>query len=157
MSTHRVLLPALLATLGCNTFIQNPGLYELEPVEVLRDDCSLLSPGMDFWDGSLLISGQVVRMVDFELLNMQLIGRFLAGGETFTVDGSVANAKVIVNGQECLLDQVSVHIDAATVCESEFKGTLRVRYEARRPDSCVCELWAKFNAVQDSLTCAANP
>jgi hypothetical protein len=28
-----------------------------------------------------------------------------------------------------------------------------VRYEARRPDSCVCELWTSFEAVQDGLRC----
>jgi hypothetical protein len=154
--TRRLLLPALLASLGCNTFVQNPGDYEMEPVELLRDDCHLLPPSTDFWDGSLLITGQVVRM-EFDLLKTQLVGRFLADGEKFTVDGSVANATVIANGQECLLDQVSVHIDATTVCETEFNGTLRVRYEARRPDSCVCELWATFNAVQNERPCSSKP
>ncbi|WP_225412073.1 hypothetical protein [Stigmatella hybrida] len=156
MPIRRLPLFALLATLSCNTFLQNPGAYELEPIEVLRDDCNLLPPGSDFWNGFLVISGQVVRM-DFDLLRMQLIGRFLAGGEMFTVDGSVANAQVTANGQECLLDQVSVHIDATTVCETEFNGTLRVRYEARRPDSCVCELWATFNAVQNGRSCSSRP
>jgi hypothetical protein len=122
----------------------------------MRDDCGLLASPEALWDGSLLITGQVVR-VDFELLDMQLVGRFLAGGETFSVDGSVANATAIANGQECLLDQVSVHLEGTTVCASQFNGTLRVRYEARRPDSCVCELWTRFEAVQESATCPVEP
>ncbi|HEX8702073.1 MAG TPA: hypothetical protein VF815_24800, partial [Myxococcaceae bacterium] len=80
-------------------------------------------------------------------------GRFLAGGESFAVAGTVANASVIANGQECLVDQVNVHLQGTTVSATEFNGTLRLRYEARRPDSCVCELWARFEAVQDSATC----
>jgi hypothetical protein len=156
VSTRRLLLPLLLLTvglsLGCNSFVQNPGRYELRATEVFRDDCGLLSSPESLWDGSLLITGQVVRM-DFELLEMQLVGRFLASGENFAVDGSVANATAIANGQECLLDQVSVHLEGDTVCATQFNGVLRVRYEARRPDSCVCELWARFDAVQESLRC----
>jgi hypothetical protein len=156
VSTRRFLLPSLLSTvglaLGCNTFIQNPGPYEMRAIEVMRDDCSLLRSPEALWDGSLLITGQVIRM-DFELLDMQLVGRFHAGGESFAVDGSVANATVVANGQECLLDQVSVHLEGRSLCATQFNGTLRVRYEARRPDSCVCELWARFDAVQDSARC----
>jgi hypothetical protein len=32
-----------------------------------------------------------------------------------------------------------------------------VRYEARRLESCVCELWARFTAVQDSASCEEQP
>jgi hypothetical protein len=158
VSTRRFLLPLLLLTvglsLGCNSFTQNPGHYDLRATEVFRDDCNLLPPSDPdaLWDGSLLITGQVVRM-DFELLEMQLVGRFLASGERFAVDGSVANAETLINGETCLLDQVSVHLEGDTVCATQFKGVLRVRYEARRPDNCVCELWARFDAVQDSLRC----
>jgi len=156
VSTRRFLLPLLLLTVGlslsCNSFVQNPGHYAIRATEVFRDDCGLLSSPESLWDGSLLITGQVVRM-DFELLEMQLVGRFLASGEKFAVDGSVANATAIANGQECLLDQVSVHLEGDTVCATQFNGVLRVRYEARRPDSCVCELWARFDAVQESLRC----
>jgi hypothetical protein len=156
VSNRRLVLSSLLLTvglsLGCNSFVQNPGHYELRATEVFRDDCGLLASPEALWDGSLLITGQVVRM-DFELLEMQLVGRFLASGDNFAVDGSVANATAIANGQECLLDQVSVHLEGDTVCATQFNGVLRVRYEARRPDSCVCELWARFDAVQESLRC----
>ena len=160
VSTRRFLLPVLLLAAGlflsCNSFVQNPGHYNLRYVDKFRDDCGLLSGEESLWDGSLLITGQVVRM-DFELLEMQLVGRFLESDDRFTVDGSVANATVDVNNEECLLDQVSVHLEATTVCATQFKGTLRVRYEARRPDRCVCELRATFDAVQDSAPCEVLP
>jgi hypothetical protein len=160
VSTRRFLLPCLLLTAGlclsCNTFVQNPGHYDMRAVEVYRDDCGLLRSPEALWDGSLLITGQVVRM-DFELLEMQLVGRFLESDDRFSVDGSVANATAVANGQECLLDQVSVHLEGTTVCATQFNGTLRVRYEARRPDNCVCELWARFEAVQDSARCESQP
>jgi hypothetical protein len=156
VSTRRLLLPSLLLAVGlclsCHAFPQNPGHYEMRATEVYRDDCKLLPSPEELWDGSLLITGQVVRM-DFELLDMQLVGRFLESGESFAVDGSVANAAAVANGQDCLLDQVSVHLEGATRCATQFDGTLRVRYEARRPDSCVCELWTRFEAVQDSAPC----
>lgn len=161
------LLSAVGLTLGCNDFVQNPGAYTMRPVERMRDDCNLLPDLEKTWDGSLVITGQVVRMgLDLDLLKpeddeqpteVQLVGRFLASGERFAVDGSVANATVFFNGQDCLLDQVSVHLEGTTQCATAFDGTLRLRYEARRPDSCVCELWARFEAVQDSATCPVNP
>ena len=160
MSTRRLLLPALLLSAGlcasCHSFPQNPGHYDIKATEVYRDDCSLLRSPEALWDGSLLITGQVVR-IDFELLEMQLVGRFLESGSSFAVDGSVANATATANGQECLLDQVSVHLEGDTVCETRFDGTLRVRYEARRPDQCVCELWARFEAVQNGERCEQQP
>ncbi|WP_224245928.1 hypothetical protein [Hyalangium gracile] len=164
MSTRRFLLPALLLSVGlcvsCNEFPQNQGHYTLQSTEIYRDDCNLL-PSVDddphaLWDGSLLITGQVVRM-DFELLEMQLVGRFLESGDSFSVDGSVANATVKVNREICLLDQVSVHMEGTTVCRTRFDGVVRVRYEARRPDQCVCELWANFQAVQNEETCEEQP
>jgi hypothetical protein len=162
VSTRRSVLPCLLIAMGlclsCNTFPQNQGHYDLRITEKYRDDCSLLpndNPDA-LWDGSLLITGQVVRM-DFELLEMQLVGRFLESQDSFSVDGSVANATAIANGQECLLDQVSVHLEGTTVCRTRFDGVLRVRYEARRPDQCVCELWATFEAVQNGEACEEQP
>jgi hypothetical protein len=161
VSTRRSLLMCLLVAGGlctsCHTFPQNPGHYDLRATEVYRDDCGLLPSDEALWDGSLLITGQVVRM-DFELLDMQLVGRFLESGNSFAVDGSVANATATANGQECLLDQVSVHLEADTAsCPTQFNGTLRVRYEARRPDQCVCELWARFEAVQNGARCEEQP
>ena len=136
------------------------GCYEMTATEVLRDDCGLLRSPESLWDGTLQLSGQVVRM-DYELLDMQLIGSFLWNTDAFAIDGTVANVSVPVDGQQCLLDQATVHMEGEPEEDvfDRFSGVLRVRYEARRPDSCVCELWTRFAAqhVQDSATCSGEP
>jgi hypothetical protein len=136
------------------------GCYELTATEVLRDDCGLLPTPESLWDGTLQLTGQVVRM-DYELLDMQLIGTFLWNTDAFAVDGTVANVSVPANGQQCLLDQATVHMEGEPEGDAfdRFSGVIRVRYEARRPDNCVCELWTRYSAqlVQDSATCADEP
>ncbi|XXF75911.1 hypothetical protein P2318_23010 [Myxococcaceae bacterium GXIMD 01537] len=149
-------------TLSCGrAYPLDPGCYEMTATEVLRDDCSLLASPEALWNGSMQLSGQVIRM-DYELLNMQLIGSFLWNTDAFALDGTVANVFAPANGQQCLLDQVNVHMEAEPPNNgsfTRFDGVVRVRYEARRPDSCVCELWARFKAqhVQDPSTCSVAP
>jgi hypothetical protein len=137
---------------GCLPFPQEQGDYVLTPVEVYRDECGLAASNRDQLQGTLQITGRVVSM-DFKLLDSHLTGYFLEGGEDFAIDGSVVNAVAEVNGQSCLLDQVKVHLEGTTLCESQFNGELRVRYEARRPDTCVCQLWMRYEAVKDSKRC----
>ena len=153
------LLACLLTTLvaACSGQEQKDGLYRFEALEVFRDDCQLLASPEALWDGELLLSGRVIRM-NYGLLDMQLIGSFLESSlleksANFTLDGSVANVTARTNGQECLLDQVSMHLEGVTECPGEFTGSLRVRYEARRPDSCVCELGTRYRAVHESGGC----
>jgi len=148
------LVPSLLvaAMAGCLPFPQEQGDYVLTPVEVYRDECGLAASNRDQLQGTLQITGRVVSM-DFKLLDSHLTGYFLEGGEDFAIDGSVVNAVAEVNGQSCLLDQVKVHLEGTTLCESQFNGELRVRYEARRPDTCVCQLWMRYEAVKDSKRC----
>ena len=52
------------------------------------------------------------------------------------------------NGRECLLDLVSVHMEAETESPTVFSGTVRVRYESRDTEACRCEMWASFRAEQ---------
>jgi hypothetical protein len=152
---------ALTPGLGCTrAYLQNEGRYEFKAVEVLRDDCSLLSSPEDLWDGELSISGEVVRM-EYGLMDMQLVGSFLEGGSTdddaFMLDGSVANASLTANGVECIVDQVTVHLEATTQCATEFNGVLRVRYEPRaQQPGCACQLWVRYQAVQGKA-CASAP
>jgi hypothetical protein len=126
--------------------------------EVLRDDCAMLSSPEALWGGTLKISGEVVRM-DYGLLDIQLMGFFLDGGaddeDAFSMDGSVTNASLTANGQQCFVDQVTVHLEGTTQCATRFDGVLRVRYEPRVHQSgCSCELWVRYQAVQNSYSCA---
>ncbi|HYO59448.1 hypothetical protein [Archangium sp.] len=168
MAATRLFRPLLMSALaltlgvGCTrAYLQNEGPYELTAVEVLRDDCALLSSPEDLWDGEIFISGEVVRM-NYGLMDMQLVGSFLEGGSTdddaFTLDGSVANASLTTNGLECIVDQVTVRMEATTQCATEFKGVLRVRYEPRAQQSgCACQLWVRYQAVQNSSPCTSAP
>ncbi|HEY0097085.1 MAG TPA: hypothetical protein VGB96_22345 [Archangium sp.] len=148
---------------GCTrAYLQNEGPYEFTAVEVLRDDCAMLSSPEALWDGQLSISGEVLRM-SYGLMDMQLVGSFLGGGteedDAFSLDGSVANASLIANGRECIVDQMTVHLEGTTQCATEFDGVLRVRYEPRPQQyaGCACELWVKYEAVQNSSPCAKVP
>lgn len=123
------------------------GAYALTATEIIQDDCGLLESPEALWDAEFESFGDVVRM-DFDLLDLKLVGSYLDAVERFTVDGSVANATTSVgSGDECLLDRVSVHLEAVTLDEASFEGTIRVRYEAQSPDTCICQLLAKYGAV----------
>jgi hypothetical protein len=138
---------------GCLPYAQDSGDYVFTPVEIYRDDCGLAAASGDQFTGTLQITGRVVRL-DFSLLDSQLIGYILEGsGDDFAIDGSVVNAVAEVRGQECLLDQVDLHLEGTTRCQTQFDGELRVRYEAERSDACVCELWLRYEAVKDSNRC----
>ncbi|MBZ4417045.1 hypothetical protein K8638_11160 [Myxococcus sp. RHST-1-4] len=155
LGRFRLLVPALLVVgmSGCLPYAQEQGDYVFDPVEIYRDECGLAESNREQLRGTLQITGRVVRL-DFDLLDSELIGYFLDEGEDFSIDGSVVNASTQVRGQECLLDQVNLHLEGTTQCETQFDGVLRVRYEAQqRPDACVCELWMRYEAVKDSKPC----
>ncbi|NMO20789.1 hypothetical protein HPC49_20570 [Pyxidicoccus fallax] len=153
LGRFRLLVPALLVAgmSGCLPYAQEQGDYVLTPVEIYRDECGLAANREPF-RGTLQVTGRVVRL-DFSLLDSELIGYFLDEGDDFSIDGSVVNASAEVNGQECLLDQVNIHLEGKTRCETQFDGTLRVRYDTQRPDECVCELWLRYEAVKESKRC----
>lgn len=155
---HLLALLALLAGTRCsNAYLQNEGRYELSLTELMRDECGLLPPEGRLWGGSLRMAGTVVYM-DFDLLDMKLIGFFREGGEDrFLLDGSTPSAQVMANGRECRVDQVTVRLEGATRCPTQFEGTLRVRSETSREPECACELWARFRAVQGGAVCAGAP
>jgi hypothetical protein len=153
---------SLILGTGCTrAYIQNEGPYELKAVEVLRDDCAMLSSPESLWDGTLHISGQVVHM-DYGLMDMQLVGSFLEGGaaddDAFALDGSLANASLTANGSQCIVDQVTVRLEGTTQCATEFDGVLRVSYAPRpQQTACACELWVRYQAVQNASPCFSAP
>ena len=160
---------ALSLGVGCtNAYLQNEGPYEITAVEVIRDDCFLLdatrtSSVKESWDaGELIITGEVIRM-NYELMDMQLIGAFLEGGsmddDGFMLDGSVANASFTTgDGTQCTVDQATVHLEATTQCATQFDGVMRMRYEPRvQQPQCACEVWMRYQAVQGGRSCTIAP
>lgn len=170
MAATRLFRPLLLSALaltpgvGCTrAYLQNEGDYEFKVEDVLRDDCGLLGTSEDLWDGTLYISGEVVRM-RYGFMDALLVGRFLDGSsaddDAFSLDGSVTNASVTASdGTECIVDQVTLHLEGTTHCPTEFGGVLSVRYEPRVPRAgCACQLWVRYQAVQQNArSCAPAP
>jgi hypothetical protein len=155
--TLALLLAALALGPSCTrAYLQNEGPYVLTAVEELRDECGLLSSPEALWDVRLQLTGDVVRM-DSELMDMQLIGSFFEGGDdAFYLDGSVSHTLVVVEGRECVVDQVTMRLEGTTQCSTQFNGVMRVRYESRH-QACECELWTTFRAVQNDAPCSAGP
>ena len=159
-----LLLCALAGSAACtNAYPQQPGEYALSATEEIVDDCGLLASPEALWDAEVLIAGNTVRM-DFGLFEEQpgsggieLVGFFLGVDDRFTVDGSVANVSTQARGQQCLLDNATVHLDGRTDCPTQFSGTLRVRYESRRNAACNCELGVRYTARQPQSSCEPAP
>jgi hypothetical protein len=133
---------------------QGDGPYAFTAVDVLRDDCGLLPSNEGLWDGELRTAGDVLYMRYGLMEDMNLVGFFLGGGggKDFMLDGSVSNVLVAArNAEQCLVDQVTVHLEGSTLSSTEFEGVLRLRYEPRPQDvvGCACELWVTYRAVQN--------
>ncbi len=80
--------------------------------------------------------------------SLRLVGIYRDGVEEMTLDGSISNSTSIVRGRECLLDTISLHLDATTIDSSSFGGAMSISYEARQPDECTCRLWFKYEATK---------
>ncbi|MBX7101725.1 MAG: hypothetical protein K1X89_28680 [Myxococcaceae bacterium] len=137
-------LLVLSAACGRHHTLQD-GTYAFSLKESLRDDCNFTgAPGV-LSQGALKTTGHVVAL-DYGLFGIDLNGNYLADVERMTLDGSAANVNTQVNGGECLLDLVGLHLDGATTSSTSFEGIMAVRLDARRPDRCVCEVWFKYVA-----------
>ena len=153
---------ALSLTSGCTrAYLQNEGRYEFSAVDVLRDDCGLISTPESLWDGSLSISGEVVRL-DSDWRHLRLIGAFLQGGPdadvSFSLDGTESNAAITLEAGECIADQISVHLEGTTQRATRFVGVMSVRIEPRvQQPWCACQLWVTYQAVQNASSASSFP
>lgn len=138
---------AMMLVAGCRSHVQDEGTYAFTATEVLRDDCQLLGTSAALWDGTFSLHGDTVQMV-YGLEDAHLAGNYREDSEQFELDGTVGQVTRQVENQQCLLDQIDVHLDALTDSPNRFHGTLDVFYEASRPETCVCKLWVTFNAVK---------
>ncbi|MHB8872595.1 MAG: hypothetical protein ACYC8T_02810 [Myxococcaceae bacterium] len=129
--------------------VQSAGPYLLTLQRVVKDECNLAQePAVGRLN--LTVAGNKVHG-DYALFGLRLEGSFLASSiftsaEGFSMDGTVANVTTQVNGQECLLELVTVRLEGTTRSADSFEGNLSVRLDTRKPESCVCELWATYQA-----------
>jgi hypothetical protein len=139
-------LVAVLGLAGCGrTHPLTDGEYVFTVKEVLRDDCGLGDAALVLTPARLVTTGHVVRL-DFAPPGTQLIGTYKSRIEEMTLDGTIANFNTIVRGRECLVDAVTLHLDAETTGPSSFKGAMSIAYDARQPDECVCRFWFLYEA-----------
>ena len=120
---------------------------------VIRDECSLSAILGVRWEGTFYFSGDIAWLqMDDLLYGTQLVGGFLYGVEQFKLDGTVSNVTGSTNRVDggvpvdCLVDNVALNFNGTTDQPNRFHGTVRVKYESTNP-SCVCELWAEYQAV----------
>lgn len=156
MSRLGVATALLVICLGCGrTHIQEEGAYDFRATEVIRDECGLLPGGAGpMWGGKLILSGDLARLND-DLFGIEMVGAFLVREEAFTADGSAANVTTDVNGKDCLVDLVNLHMDAQTVSATEMTGTMRISFETQYQSACACQTWLSFRATRDLGTPAA--
>lgn len=151
---YPVLLLAVLALLGagCRVGDQAAGLYDFTASSVERDECLMNPAGVPLPSGELFSTGNWIY-IQYDWYGMQLAGRYRDSGffsndpEQFFMDGSAQNVSADVGDVHCALDAATVHLEGSTISDLRFIGTLRFRYEARRPDECYCETWVAFEAL----------
>jgi hypothetical protein len=124
---------------------QFEGSYRFTADEVFRDECALLQGKTDLFGGALVITGNEVAMT-YGLFDIRLVGRYLESLEDFTVDGSANSVLLPVQGKECEVDLLTVHLEAQTDSSEAFHGVLRIASEAREA-GCSCQVWATYHAV----------
>lgn len=142
----RALVPVLLLGLaGCGrNHTLTDGTYAFTVTQVLRDDCALNS-GSVVTTAALKTTGNVVNL-RFAKPDTVLIGNYRASVEEMVLDGTIANLGTVVQGTECLVDVVTLHMDATTVDANTFAGAMSIVYDTRSKDACNCRFWFNFEA-----------
>jgi len=137
---------ALLSACSGRSHDQAEGVYVLTVGAPLRDDCSHLTSGAELSRGELVVAGNTVRM-KHGLYGMLLAGAYRSNEESFYVDGTAGNLNETLNGTDCLLDRIALHVDATTDTPDTFHGFARLRFEGQT-DPCICEVWTSYTAVK---------
>lgn len=157
------MLSVLLASCNGRDHIQSSGAYELTYADssVIKDTCAVLGKQpvvsgtvRQLWTAQLTVLGDTVRMRT-GLYDIQLVGDYQRTlgedlREHFIADGSANNATANIAGADCLVDIVTMHLEANTEDERAFTGVLSVRYDTRQPASCNCEYLVNFRAVKQA-------
>jgi hypothetical protein len=138
----RIALSVALMLSACGR--QHPlgdGEYAFQVVEVLKDDCGLSEDPRIISSASISASGNFVSM-----RYRYLAGTYRSGSDDFILDGASVNVNAMLRNQDCVLETIAMHIDGETVSAREFKGALSFAFDAKRPDSCKCNYWVRFEA-----------
>lgn len=144
-----VLLTPLLL-FGCGRIhTLKDGHYALVANGVVRDDCQLAAAPGYVSGGRLVTTGDELHF-DYDAFGIQLAGSYLdpsiGAPDKMELDGTAANVDVSIGGNDCLLSLLTLHLDGTTVDGQDFKGTLSVKTDLTRPETCLCQLWVTYDA-----------
>jgi hypothetical protein len=137
----------VLGLSGCRVHELEDGSYRLALTQVLRDECGLAQAPDTIGAGVLSTTGNLVGF-DYAFLSLKLQGTYLSGVEQLTLDGAAVNIDTLVSGQECLVDQVAMHLDGTAKDATHFSGKAAITYDTRQPDRCVCKFWFLYDATR---------
>lgn len=140
------LLLAVLVLVGCRDHVLDDGAYALSVGAALRDDCGLAGT-VPFGPARLRTDGHQVSLT-LEQPELRLMGSYRSNVEAFYADGSLSKTAAVLAGRECVVDTVSFHVEAETVSDTAFTGTMAVAWDTAQPETCVCRYWFEFSAAR---------
>jgi hypothetical protein len=161
------MLSMLSACAGRN-HAQDEGCYAVTPVRpsgIIRDDCGLLGDAASNLSTSFSFFGDYVELgfrlgspAFGTLLDVSMAGHFKFGAEQFGADGTAANVLLPIEGQDCSVERVAIHMDATSNPNNPrvFSGLLAITTFTAGAEKCVCTAWFQYQAdlSSDPNTCS---
>jgi hypothetical protein len=142
-----------MALTGCRVHLLEDGPYDFTTTRVLRDDCGVAGAFTMLDRGTLTTTGHLVKFA-FTGTKPDLQGTYQSApwmssdAEALIMDGSITNTHVTLRGRDCLLDTLTVHMQAQAIDDAHFTGTASVTFESKAFPECNCKYWYGFSAAR---------
>lgn len=142
-----------MALTGCRVHLLEDGPYDFTTTRVLRDDCGVAGAFTMLDRGTLTTTGNLVQFA-FTGTKPDLQGTYQSApwmssdAEALIMDGSITNTHVTLRGRDCLLDTLTVHMQAQAIDDAHFTGTASVTFESKAFPECNCKYWYGFSAAR---------
>ncbi|MFN0062775.1 MAG: hypothetical protein ACKVPX_09680 [Myxococcaceae bacterium] len=141
-----LLLWSVVGTAACGRIhTLEEGRYTFSAEEVLSDECAIATAPALF-EANYRVAGDRAEF-ETDLFAIRLAGYFLVNTERFAVDGTAAGVETSLGGQPCLLDLVSVHVEASTRSSAAFTGAMDFRFQTPDIERCQCRSNVLFRAT----------
>ena len=142
-----------VALTGCRVHLLDDGAYDFTTTDVLRDDCGVTCTFTLLDRGTLTTTGNLVKFA-FTGTKPDLQGAYQFApwmskdAEALIMDGSINNTHVTLRGQDCLLDTLTMHVEAQATDATHLTGTASVAFESKAFPECNCKYWYGFTAAR---------
>lgn len=146
-------LVSTAALTGCRVHLLDDGTYDFTTTDVLRDDCGAAGSFTMLDRGTLTTTGNLVKFA-FTGTKPDLQGAYQSApwmssdAEALVMDGSINNTHVTLRGQDCLLDTLTMHVEAQATDATHLTGTTSVTFESKAFPECNCKYWYGFTAAR---------